>query len=178
MTRDWPARASLIRAALVCGSLALGGAAQAEPGPAAERTLCEDYKAVEQAALEDFRPLTDMPAKTGPLASLAARLLASRPLATTLTLPDANGCDLRPSALRARKKSYSCIWKAEQPDMAAADQAQRIAGCLGSQVVKSDFSSDLEVVTAAKVRFRLVIEHSYDGPDGYAVRLWVDGPQL
>jgi hypothetical protein len=178
MRRDRAAKAALIRTALVCVSLALGGTAQAEPGPAAERALCEDYRTVEQAALEDFRPLADAPARNSPLASLAARLLASRPLPTTLALPDANACDLRPSMLRARKKSYSCLWKSAQPDLAAADQAQRIAGCLGSEVTKSDFGTDLEVVTATKVRFRLIIEHGYDGPDGYAVRLWVDGPQL
>ncbi len=89
-------------------------------------------------------------------------------------LPEAAECDLRSSTLRPGKIAYFCFWKSEQPDWAASDQAKRTARCLGAEVTKSDFSTDLTVVTAAKVRFTLTIQHAYDH---YGVRLLVDGPQ-
>ena len=85
---------------------------------------------------------------------------------------------MRPSGLRPGKNAYTCLWKSQQPDLAAVDQAKGIALCLDADVTKSDFSTDLTVVTQSKVRFRLISEHHYQGPDGYAVRLVVDGPQF
>jgi hypothetical protein len=161
------------------GAAAIASAAHAEPGPQdGAQVLCQDYKAIELAALDDFQPIAGKPAKVNPLVRLAPALLAPKLAPAKLMLPDADECDLRPSVLRRGKNAYSCLWKSQQPDFAAVDQARRIAACLGAAVTKSDFGSDLNVVTPLKARFRLITEHGYDGADGYAVRLLVDGPQF
>ena len=169
MAKGW---AVLPMALAVAGA----GAARADPGPpdSAMAVLCEDYKAVEQAALRDFAPMGAKPGPLDRMIGLAPDLLAPRLSAAKLMLPDAAECDLRPSALRRGKSAYFCFWKSEQPDLAAVDQAKRIAHCLDADVTKSDFSADLIVVTSAKVRFTLAIQHAYDHE---GVRLLVDGPQ-
>jgi hypothetical protein len=159
----------------------IAGAAMAQSGPPAPTTntttsvLCDDYKAVEQAALDNFSPMAGRSGKINPLIRLAPGLLAPTFAGARLVLPDANECDLRPSTLRPGKTAYVCFWKSQQPDWAAADQAKRIAACLGADLSKSDFSTDLTVVTGQKVRFTLVSQHTYDH---YGVRLLVDGPQF
>jgi hypothetical protein len=160
-------------------------AASAAPAPAsdgardgAQNVLCDDYKSVEQAALQDFTPIAGKFSKLTPLIRITPPFLAPRLAHAKLILPDADACDVRPSGLRPGKNAYSCLWKSQQPDFAAADQAKRIAFCLDADVTKSDFSTDLTVITQSKVRFRLVTEHHYDTPDGYGVRLLVDGPQF
>jgi hypothetical protein len=160
--------------AVLAIALALAGAARAEPGPATA-ALCDDYRAVAQAAAQDFAPVGGKPGQMDRVIGLAPDLLAPRLSGARLMLPDANECDVRPSRLRPGKRAYFCFWKSEQPDIAAVDQARRIARCLDAPMTKSDFSSDLTVVTQAKVRFTLSIQHAYDH-DG--VRLLVDGPQF
>ena len=157
-------------------AMASAGAARTEsraPNFATE-ALCGDYKAVEQAALRDFRPIGAKSGAFNRVIGLAPDLIAPRLSGAKLMLADADECDVRPSALRPGKSAYFCFWKSEQPDLAAVDQAKRVAGCLGADMTKSDFSTDLIVVTSAKVRFTLSIQHAYDH-DG--VRLLVDGPQ-
>jgi hypothetical protein len=173
MAKGW----SVLLAAL---GAAVAGSVGADPAPphSAMAVLCEDYKAVEQAALDDFSSMATKPgkpAKVNPLIRLAPELLAPRFSGARLMLPDADECDLRPSALRRTHNAYFCFWKSEQPDFAAADQAKRIAACFGGEVTKSEFSTDLIVVTPAKVRFTLASQHAYDH---YGVRLLVDGPQF
>lgn len=157
--------------------LALTGAARAEPPPpdAATAALCDDYRAVEQEAAQDFRSLGAKSGAVNRVIGLAPDLIAPRLSGARLILPDAQECDLRPSSLRPGRTAYFCFWKSDQPDWSAVDQAKRIARCLGASVTKSDFSSDLVIVTSAKVRFTLTVQHAYDH-DG--VRLLVDGPQF
>ena len=87
------------------GAAAIAAAAHAQPAPpdGATQALCQDYKAVEQAALDDFRPLAGKPAKVNPLIRLAPALLAPRFSGARLMLPDADECDLRPSVLRGAR---------------------------------------------------------------------------
>jgi hypothetical protein len=170
MTRSWAALAAAF-------GITAAGVAQADSGPpdsSAAAVLCDDYRAVEQAALQDFRPMVGKSGRSNPVVQMARGLLASGPSGAKLVLPDADGCGMTSSSLRPGKSAYSCFWKSDQPDWAASDQAGRIAHCLGAAVTKSDFSSDLVVVSAAKVRFTLVIQHAFDH---YGVRLLVDGPQ-
>lgn len=169
MARNW----AFLAVALAASSV---GAAHGEPSPPGSATtvLCEDYKAVEQDALLDFRTVGGKSGQFNRVIGLAPDLIAPRLSGAKLVLPDADECDVRPSALRPGKTAYFCFWKSEQPDLAAVDQAKRIARCLGAEVTKSDFSDDLVVVTQAKVRFTFHIQHAYDH---YGVRLLVDGPQ-
>jgi hypothetical protein len=183
---SWTAAAAIVAYA----SIAAGARAQTTtppPPPAAvpplptdgaERVLCDDYKAIEQAALQDFTPIAGKFSKFTPLMRLAPMFISPRLAPAKLVLPNADKCDVRPSGLSPGKNAYSCLWKSQQPDYAAADQAKRIAFCLDADVTQSDFTTDLTVVTQNKVRFRLISEHHYDTPDGYAVRLLVDGPQF
>jgi hypothetical protein len=113
--------------------------------------------------------------KADAVVGMAFSLIGKGAQGAKLILPDADKCDLQSSALRPGKTAYVCFWKSKQPDWAAVDQAKRVAQCLGADVVKSDFSTDLTVVTAAKVRFTFVSQHAYDH---YGVRVLVDGPQL
>ena len=163
--------------ALAASALAFAGTASAQPPRPdfAVSVLCDDYKSLEQAALNGFVGVAGKSAKVSPLIGLAPDLLAPRFSAARLTLPDARECDVRPSSLRRGKSAYFCFWASEQPDLAAVDQAKLIAACLDAQVGKSDFSSDLVVVTRSKVRFTLASQHAYDN---YGVRLLVDGPQF
>lgn len=169
MTKGWAVLPAVL-------ALAVAGAARADSSPpeSATAVLCEDYKSLEQAALQDFRAVGGKPGQMNRVIGLAPDLLAPRLSGAKLMLPDAAECDLRPSTLRPGKIAYFCFWKSEQPDWAAVDQAKRAARCLDAEVTKSDFSTDLTVVTRAKVRFTLSIQHAYEH---YGVRLMVDGPQ-
>ncbi|HVY34080.1 MAG TPA: hypothetical protein VG960_06635 [Caulobacteraceae bacterium] len=158
----------------LCAMSPLSSRAQPGPANAAMAVLCEDYRSVEQSALGGFIDVAGKSPKVNPLVALVPDLLAPRFSGAKLMLPDAEECDLRPSKLRRGHTAYFCFWKSDQPDMAATDQARRIAACLNSQTTKSDFSADLVVVTPAKVRFTLASQHTYDH---YGVRLMVDGPQ-
>ncbi|HUO23715.1 MAG TPA: hypothetical protein VMU59_14465 [Caulobacteraceae bacterium] len=188
MANGWANRLAGLAGAVALEALAPHAGAQTAsttPAPSsapkpggAEHVLCDDYREVEQAALQDFTPIAGKFSRFGPLIRMAPRFLAPRLAPAKLVLPDADGCDVRSSSLNPGKNAYSCLWKSQQPDYAAADQAKRIAFCLDADVTKSDFSTDLTVVTQSKVRFRLTSEHHYDTPDGYAVRLMVDGPQF
>ena len=181
MANAWTVLPAPLVASLAVAVVAYTARADA-PGPAldgAKRVQCEDYKAIELAALDDFRPvIAGKTSRFAPIIRLAPSFLAPKLANAKLVLPDADECDVRPSSLNGGRNAYSCFWKSAQPDFAAADQAKSIAFCLNADVTKSDFSSDLTVVTQNKVRFRLVTEHHYDGEDGYAVRLLVDGPQF
>jgi|GEM_PF-3974434 hypothetical protein len=174
MVRGW----TVLPAALCAAITAMAAWADTPAADGAGRVACDDYKAVERAALQDFTPVAGKFSHFSPFIRLTPSFLAPRLAPAKLVLPDADRCDVRASSLRPGKNAYSCLWKSEQPDFAAADQAKRIALCLDADVTKSDFSSDLTVVTKSNVRFRLITEHHYDGPDGYAVRLLVDGPQF
>lgn len=160
--------------AALCAMIPLASGAQPSPANSALAVLCEDYRSIEQSALDGFVGIAGKSTKVNPLVALAPELLAPRFSGAKLMLPDAQECDLRPSKLRRGHTAYFCFWKSDQPDLAATDQAQRIAACLNSQATKSDFSADLVVVTPAKVRFTLTSQHAYDR---YGVRLTVDGPQ-
>lgn len=160
--------------AALCAMIPLATAAQPDPAKSAMAVLCEDYRSIEQSALDGFIGVAGKSTKVNPLVALAPELLAPRFSGAKLMLPEAEECDLRPSKLRRGHTAYFCFWKSDQPDMAATDQAKRIAACLNSQATKSDFNADLVVVTPAKVRFTLTSQHVYDR---YGVRLMIDGPQ-